>query len=172
MASLSQLNGMTESEAFQIRLGTKRPFINKLTQRRSSNHSVSSASGAQSIFDNNRPVGKSQSRGAAAPPMQTRFGELMIVKEKRENQGSGDQHRQKNRHHIAAKKTLKAKLAQNVSKRNDSIEGNNEERLARAAEHHAEKHLGRDKSAVFTRRHTQLDTNHSNQNSIQQTTKR
>lgn len=86
----------------------------------------------------------------------------MIVKEKRENQVSGDQHRQKNRHHVAAKKTLKAKLAQNVSKRNDSIESNNEERLARATEHHAEKYLGRDKSAVFTRRHTQLDTNHSN----------
>lgn len=86
--------------------------------------------------------------------MRTKFGELMIVKEKPAGgkDGGGDQKNHKNRYYGAsgiAKKTLKAK----ITRRMESVE-NNETKLARAAESYANRPLGRDKSAVFSRRHT------------------
>ena len=92
----------------------------------------------------------------------------MIVKERKEHHGSGEygvgEHpsRQKSRHNNGAnRKMLKTKL----SKRNnyELIEGG-EEKLVRAAENIAKgaQHLGREKSAIFTRRHTRLETSNSN----------
>ena len=48
-----------------------------------------------------------------------------------------------------AKKTLKAK----ITRRMESVEPN-DAKLARAADSYANRPLGRDKSAVFSRRHT------------------
>ena len=87
--------------------------------------------------------------------MRTKFGELMIVKEKPSGggkDGGGDLKNNKNRYFGAggiAKKTLKAK----ITRRMESVEPN-DAKLARAADSYANRPLGRDKSAVFSRRHT------------------
>lgn len=94
--------------------------------------------------------------------MRTKFGELMIVKEKPQGQqqnggggANGDQKNHKSRYHggNVAKKTLKAKITQNNTRRLDLVEPGGD-KLARAAEQYANRPLGRDKSAVFSRRHT------------------
>lgn len=87
--------------------------------------------------------------------MRTKFGELMIVKEKPSGggkDGGGDQKNHKSKYFGAggiAKKTLKAK----ITRRMESVEPN-DAKLAKPTDSYANRPLGRDKSAVFTRRHT------------------